>query len=174
MEVTVRFFALYRERAGASERVWSLPEGATLADLLAGIREAHPGLAPPEVEIVAAVNEEYAEGGVVLREGDEVALIPPVSGGAAVGIHAHTFERLREGFDRLPNVPSTPLESPPSLQQAQGRLDLPPSRRDLHNSPFSLTATQDTLTPSTDSGQAQSSPRAGEEGRGEGKGNLDD
>ena len=39
-------------------------------------------MAPPTVEIVAAVNEEYAEGGLVLREGDEVALIPPVSGGS--------------------------------------------------------------------------------------------
>ena len=82
MKVNVRFFALYRERAGASECSWELPEGATLADLLGEIREAYPGLAPPTVEIVAAVNEEYAEGGMVLREGDEVALIPPVSGGA--------------------------------------------------------------------------------------------
>ena len=82
MKVTVRFFALYRERAGASERSWELPEGATLAALLREIRDVFPVLAPPEVEIVAAVNEEYAEGGVVLREGDEVALIPPVSGGA--------------------------------------------------------------------------------------------
>ena len=81
MEVTVRFFALYRERAGVSERGWQLPEGATLADLLVEIRRAYPDLAPPDVEIVAAVNEEYADGGVTLREGDEVALIPPVSGG---------------------------------------------------------------------------------------------
>ena len=81
MRVTVRFFALYRERAGASERSWELREGATLADLLREIRGSYPGLAPPDVEIVAAVNEEYAEGSVALREGDEVALIPPVSGG---------------------------------------------------------------------------------------------
>ena len=82
MKVTVRFFALYRERAGASACSWRLPEGATLADLLREIREAYPGLAPPAVEIVSAVNEEYAEGGLVLREGDEIALIPPVSGGS--------------------------------------------------------------------------------------------
>ena len=82
MKVTVRFFALYRERAGASTCSWRLPEGATLADLLREIREVHPGLAPPAVEIVSAVNEEYAEGGLTLREGDEVALIPPVSGGS--------------------------------------------------------------------------------------------
>ncbi len=85
MEVTVRFFALYRERAGVSVVSWRLPESATLAKLLGEIRGAYPGFVPPEVEIVAAVNEEYADGGVVLNEGDEVALIPPVSGGAAVG-----------------------------------------------------------------------------------------
>ena len=81
MKVNVRFFALYRERAGASERSWELPDSTTLADLLREIRGAYPDLAPPDVEIVAAVNEEYAEGGRTLREGDEVALIPPVSGG---------------------------------------------------------------------------------------------
>ena len=64
-----------------SELGWELPESASLADLLREIRGAYPDLAPPDVEIVAAVNEDYAEGGVVLREGDEVALIPPVSGG---------------------------------------------------------------------------------------------
>ena len=81
MKVTVRFFALYRERVGVSECDWRLPDGATLADLLGEIRATYPGLAPPDVEIVAAVNEEYADGRVTLREGDEVALIPPVSGG---------------------------------------------------------------------------------------------
>ncbi len=81
MKVSVRFFALYRERAGTSERDWELPESATLADLLREIRDAYPDLAPPDVEIVAAVNEEYADGGTVLNEGGEVALIPPVSGG---------------------------------------------------------------------------------------------
>ena len=81
MRVNVRFFALYRERAGASEKSWTLPESSTLADLLGEIRHSYPDLAPPEVEIVAAVNEEYAEGSLTLREGDEIALIPPVSGG---------------------------------------------------------------------------------------------
>ena len=81
MKVNVRFFALYRERAGVSELDWELPESATLADLLREIRDTYPDLAPPDVEIVAAVNEEYADGGIVLGEGDEVAFIPPVSGG---------------------------------------------------------------------------------------------
>lgn len=81
MKVTVRFFALYRERAGTSESDWALSANATLADLLLEIRQTYPNLAPADIDIVAAVNEEYADGEMMLREGDEVALIPPVSGG---------------------------------------------------------------------------------------------
>ena len=81
MKVTVRCFALYRERAGTSQRTYDLPGGATMSHLLKEIREHYPELAPPDVEIVAAVNTEYAGRDTVLSEGDEVALIPPVSGG---------------------------------------------------------------------------------------------
>ena len=58
-----------------------LPENSTVSDLVAHIRDIFPQLAPPEVDIVAAVNAEYVEGNQVLQQGDEVALIPPVSGG---------------------------------------------------------------------------------------------
>ncbi len=58
-----------------------LPENSTVDDLLSHVRDIFPHLAPPEVDIVAAVNAEYAEGDQVLHQGDEVALIPPVSGG---------------------------------------------------------------------------------------------
>ena len=81
MELSVRFFALYRERAGCSVSKVTLPEGATVADLVASVRALHPRLAPPEVQIVVAVNEEYAEPDVLLHANDEVCLIPPVSGG---------------------------------------------------------------------------------------------
>jgi len=45
------------------------------------IRKQFPRLAPPEVKIVVAVNADYAEPDVVLHQGDDVCLIPPVSGG---------------------------------------------------------------------------------------------
>lgn len=81
MELTVRFFALYRERAG--RRTWplELPEGATVADLIAEVRRRFPMLAPAGIKIVVAVNADYAGPEVVLRQGDDVCLIPPVSGG---------------------------------------------------------------------------------------------
>lgn len=81
MQLSVRFFALYRERAGCGLAAVELSDGATVADLVGAVRQRFPRLAPPEAPIVVAVNEEYAEPDAVLREGDEICLIPPVSGG---------------------------------------------------------------------------------------------
>lgn len=83
MELSVRFFALYRERAGCRETPISVASDATVADLLVAVRERFPHLAPPEVQIVVAVNEEYAEPHLALKPNDEICLIPPVSGGLA-------------------------------------------------------------------------------------------
>jgi molybdopterin synthase catalytic subunit len=76
MEVTVRLFAMLRERAGRAELVLDLPEGARVAD---AIEELH-GLAEG-LPLVMAVNREYANLDRALDPGDELALIPPVSGG---------------------------------------------------------------------------------------------
>jgi MoaE-MoaD fusion protein len=77
MEVTVRLFAMLRERAGAKELTLELPEGARVEDALDELRTLAGGL-----PLVMAVNREYATQGQVLDPGDELALIPPVSGGA--------------------------------------------------------------------------------------------
>ena len=76
MKVTVRLFAALRERAGSPEVTLELPEGASVADAL----EALDGLAHG-VPLVMAVNREYATEDQSLDPGDELALIPPVSGG---------------------------------------------------------------------------------------------
>ena len=75
-------FALYRERVGTGSLTLSLPAGATLADAVARVREDYPRMAPPTVSIVAAVNADYVDDDHPLSEGDQIALIPPVSGGA--------------------------------------------------------------------------------------------
>jgi MoaE-MoaD fusion protein len=77
MEVTVRLFAMLRERAGASEVTLELPDGARVGDALAELGSLAEGL-----PLVMAVNREYAPEDRVLDPGDELALIPPVSGGA--------------------------------------------------------------------------------------------
>ena len=84
LQVTVRFFALYRERAGRGHTTIELPSGATVAEAVAEIRRRFPKLAPDSVEIVAAVNAEYAPHDALLNEGDLLALIPPVSGGSSM------------------------------------------------------------------------------------------
>ena len=81
MELNVRLFALYRERAGGNTVSVTLPDGATVADLTDEIRRQIPNLAPPEVKIVVAVNTDYADSDTILQPGDDVCLIPPVSGG---------------------------------------------------------------------------------------------
>jgi molybdopterin converting factor subunit 1 len=80
MNVTVRLFAGLRERAGCSELALELPDDARVADALARMGDLIAG-----VPVVMAVNQEYADDGHSLAAGDELALIPPVSGGS-VGI----------------------------------------------------------------------------------------
>jgi len=82
MEVTVRLFAMLRERAGAREVTLSLPDGARVSDALAELGSIAEGL-----PLVMAVNREYADADQVLDAGDELALIPPVSGGEAAVQH---------------------------------------------------------------------------------------
>ena len=84
MKVDVHFFALYRERAGRNLLSLELMPGATVSQAVEEVRRLFPDLAPPSVDIVVAVNAEYADSGLVLREGDDLALIPPVSGGASM------------------------------------------------------------------------------------------
>ena len=81
MDIEVRLFALYKERAGCSEVLVTLEHEANVGDLTREIRSLFPNLAPPDVGIVVAVNADYADLDPPLHEGDEVCLIPPVSGG---------------------------------------------------------------------------------------------
>ena len=78
MRVTVRLFAALRERAGASRRELELPPGATAGDVFAAL-----GIGAEPQGLAYAVNREYADRTAALSDGDEVALIPPVSGGEA-------------------------------------------------------------------------------------------
>jgi MoaE-MoaD fusion protein len=76
MKVSVRLFAVLRERAGRNIVEVELPDGATVRDAIAALPVAQG------VPVVMAVNREVAAEDVVLRPDDELALIPPVSGGA--------------------------------------------------------------------------------------------
>jgi molybdopterin synthase catalytic subunit len=85
MNVQVRLFAILRERAGRDSLELELADGATVADALDALA-GEPGLEDvvPRMQLRAAVNREYVADDSPLRAGDEMAVIPPVSGGADV------------------------------------------------------------------------------------------
>jgi molybdopterin converting factor subunit 1 len=81
MRVTVKFFALLKDRAGLAERAMELNAGADVAAALQAIGEQLPAIQDMLGRTAAAVNCEYVKANHVLQDGDELALIPPVSGG---------------------------------------------------------------------------------------------
>jgi molybdenum cofactor cytidylyltransferase len=97
MNVSVRLFALARERAGRSEVVIELPLGSTVADLRIALADQLPALRPLMPAIYVSVDEEYAGESTPILPGSRVALIPPVSGGG--------FDRRRRGRQQ-PSEPS--------------------------------------------------------------------
>ncbi|MFZ0042681.1 MAG: molybdenum cofactor biosynthesis protein MoaE [Solirubrobacteraceae bacterium] len=87
MEIQIRLFAGLRERAGAREVALELPEGAVVGDALSRMADLIGDL-----RVVMAVNQEYADSDQPLSPGDEVALIPPVSGGSLAAAHVRVTD----------------------------------------------------------------------------------
>lgn len=81
MRVRVRLFAMLRDAAGRSEADLRLAPGATAEDAWLRLVTDHPALIPKRASLAAAVNRRYAPFDTLLADGDEVAFIPPVSGG---------------------------------------------------------------------------------------------
>lgn len=81
MRVHVKLFAILREQAGTSEVVLELDPGATVATARGVLAASVPSIAPHLGRVAFAVNQSYAKADAPLHEGDELALIPPVSGG---------------------------------------------------------------------------------------------
>ena len=90
MQITVRLFAQLRERAGTNELAIELPEGARVKDAIDQL-----GTLTGELPVVMAVNREYADADAPLAAGDELALIPPVSGGSEAPWARVTTDALR-------------------------------------------------------------------------------
>jgi molybdopterin converting factor subunit 1 len=89
MQVKVLYFGVLRDVFGVADELTELSDGAAVSDLLRILyaRTSNDGMAEPDRDerlwrsLAVAVNREYASTSIVLREGDEVALLPPVSGG---------------------------------------------------------------------------------------------
>jgi molybdopterin converting factor subunit 1 len=84
MRVTVHLFARLRDLAGAGEFDVDVPEGASVVDVWRQVTSRHAELEPFAASVSCAVNEEFARMGTPVRNRDEVAFLPPVSGGARV------------------------------------------------------------------------------------------
>ena len=81
MKIKVLFFASCRDAVGHKSCDWEIAEGYRVADLQRELVAAYPQLAAVQQVLSIAVNSEYAGNHTALKAGDEVALIPPVSGG---------------------------------------------------------------------------------------------
>ncbi len=103
MKVNVLFFGLARDITGSGGEKVEVPEGASIASLRRRYDERFPRLAEMGSSLLAAVNQEFAEPSHILREGDEVAFLPPVSGGAPEDLFRITREVIptRELADGL-------------------------------------------------------------------------
>jgi molybdopterin synthase catalytic subunit len=93
MRVRVLFFGRLRDIVGAGEQQAELSEGARVEDLFERYRTNFPELAKFRASVVASVNQEFAEWRAPLSSGDEVAFLPPVSGGS-IGAEAAVEENL--------------------------------------------------------------------------------
>ncbi|MDQ1371400.1 MAG: MoaE-MoaD fusion protein [Candidatus Thermoplasmatota archaeon] len=81
MKVKVKLFSAFREIVGTKEEDLDLPEGVTVNGLLDEYVQRFPALDRYREHIILSVNREYGAPARVLREGDEVSFLPPVSGG---------------------------------------------------------------------------------------------
>src|SRR5690242_15249246 len=82
MRVTVLYFAVFRERIGRDEDTLELGDGATVRGAGAALAGRHAAIAQLRGKFRVAVNQDFAAEARALRDGDEVALIPPVAGGS--------------------------------------------------------------------------------------------
>jgi molybdopterin converting factor subunit 1 len=82
MKISVLYFAVFREKLGTDSETLELPASARVADAIAALAEKHAPIAKLAGKFRVAVNQEFAGDDHALADGDELALIPPVAGGA--------------------------------------------------------------------------------------------
>jgi MoaE-MoaD fusion protein len=96
MKIRVRLFAIQRELAGTRQVDLELPAGSSIDDAWSALVAIHPNLAPGRAYVRFARNTDYADAATPLADGDELAIIPPVSGGADTAPRAVRILELRE------------------------------------------------------------------------------
>jgi MoaE-MoaD fusion protein len=94
MQIRVLFFGVLKDLAGHGSQLVDLPESATLSDLLVRLQQELPRLNPHLSSSAMSINQEYARRESKLKQGDEVGLLPPVSGGTDMAAHAASRARI--------------------------------------------------------------------------------
>ena len=112
MQVRVLFFGMLKDLTGRSSESLDLPESATLHDLLTHYQQQIPRLKPIAASLAMSINQEYAAPESQLKPGDEVALLPPVSGGSgANSVAEHT------GHSRYAAIVHQPIDTQALLEK---------------------------------------------------------
>jgi len=83
VQVKLLFFASLKDIVGSRQLDFEVPSGATVNDLLERLEARYPGLRPYRSIVLTSLNEDYVDRSTVVSDGDEVAMFPPVSGGAS-------------------------------------------------------------------------------------------
>src|SRR5271168_4619056 len=104
MRVHVLFFGRLKDIVGRAEESAELPEGSRVEDLYTLYRGAHPSLGGLRASVAASVNQELAEWAAPLRAGDEVAFLPPVSGGSVAAASRDWIEIVHNPICAAPIV----------------------------------------------------------------------
>jgi molybdopterin converting factor subunit 1 len=112
MQVRVLFFGMLKEITGGGEQKLTLADGARLADALAECEKRWPKLADYLPATATAINQEFAPAESRLKDGDEIALLPPVSGGAP-------NRKDDEPFVRIQRERIVPHDILPKLERAE-------------------------------------------------------
>jgi molybdopterin synthase catalytic subunit len=81
LEVKVRYFAAHKELTGVPDETVTVPDGTTVDGLLDKLLGLHPQLQGIRRDTMVSVNKGVGSGAIVLKEGDDVALFPPIQGG---------------------------------------------------------------------------------------------
>src|SRR5689334_11650747 len=82
MQVRVLYFAVFREQIGREDDIVALPDGAQVRDAITALAKRYPAIDRLRGRFRVAVNQDFSDDDRVLVHGDELALIPPVAGGA--------------------------------------------------------------------------------------------
>jgi len=83
MHVRLLFFASLKDIVGSRELRWEIQRGSTIADLLSELEARYPRIKDYRSVMLTAINEDYVDRTAPISEGDEIAIFPPVSGGAS-------------------------------------------------------------------------------------------